>query len=129
MHAAGIASRRKDRLVRLPEGTQWIHRASIDSLPKGRAKDSPCAYGTGTMSRNTTRRSADSGGVAKSAALSAAPRLPLGDPPVRPTFARERAAIRHGVFRLRAVMRPGASVGRSRGGRGRTRSEPYSARS
>jgi len=58
----------------------------------------PCAYGTGTMSRNTTRRSVDSGGVAKSAALSAAPRLPLGDPPVRPTFARERAAIRRGVF-------------------------------
>jgi ribonuclease HII len=50
------------------------------------------------MSRNTTRRSADSGGVAKSAALSAAPRLPLGDPPARPTFARERAAIRRGVF-------------------------------
>src|SRR5882762_1091243 len=96
--AAGIASHRSGRLVRLPEGTQWIHCASIDSLPKGRAKDSPCAYGTGTMSRNTTRRSADSGGVAKSAALSAAPRLPLGDPPARPTFARERAAIRRGVF-------------------------------
>jgi hypothetical protein len=64
----------------------------------GRVKDLPCAYGTGTMSRNTTRRSVDSGGVAKSAALSAAPRLPLGDPPVRPTFARERAAIRRGVF-------------------------------
>src|SRR5260370_1404928 len=50
------------------------------------------------MSRNTTRRSVDSGGVAKSAASSIAPRLPLGDPPVRPTFARERAAIRRGVF-------------------------------
>ena len=50
------------------------------------------------MSRNTTRRSVDSGGVAKSAASSVAPRLPLGEPPVRPTFARERAAIRRGVF-------------------------------
>src|SRR5258708_14518131 len=47
------------------------------------------------MNRNTTRRSV---GVAKSAASSAAPRLPLGDPPVRPTFTRERAAIRRGVF-------------------------------
>src|SRR5262249_55716455 len=29
---------------------------------------------------------------------SAAPRLPLGEPPIRPTFARERAAIKRGVF-------------------------------
>src|SRR6516162_11734385 len=48
------------------------------------------------MSRNTTRRSLNRGRVAESA--TAAPRLPLGEPPVRPTFARERAAIRRGVF-------------------------------
>jgi ribonuclease HII len=50
------------------------------------------------MSRNATRRSNDSGGAAECAASSAAPRLPLGEPPIRPTFARERAAIRRGVF-------------------------------
>jgi len=75
-------------------GAAWIHRVSIESL----SKDSPYAYGTGTMSRNTTRRSADSSGGAKSAPSSVAPRLPLGEPPIRPTFARERAAIRRGVF-------------------------------
>ena len=48
------------------------------------------------MSRTTTRRSVDRGRVGESA--TAAPRLPLGEPPVRPTFARERAAIRRGVF-------------------------------
>jgi len=32
------------------------------------------------------------------AAVPAALRLPLGDPPVRPSFARERAAMRRGVF-------------------------------
>src|SRR6266478_3414824 len=48
------------------------------------------------MSRNTARRSGNSGRIAESAA--AAPRLPLGEPPIRPTFARERAAIRRGVF-------------------------------
>src|SRR5262245_45948123 len=48
------------------------------------------------MGRKTTRRSA--GTISKSAA--AVLRLPLGDPPVRPTFARERAAIRRGVFRI-----------------------------
>jgi ribonuclease HII len=47
-----------------------------------------------TMSRNTTRKSVDPGGVAECAA----PRLPLAEPPVRPTFARERAAIKRGVF-------------------------------
>src|SRR6266852_7814586 len=48
------------------------------------------------MSRNTTRRSIDTGRIAESAA--AAPRLPLGEPLIRPTFARERAAIRRGMF-------------------------------
>jgi len=50
------------------------------------------------MSRNITRKSVDPGGVAECDALPAAPRLPLGEPPVRPTFARERAAIKRGVF-------------------------------
>jgi ribonuclease HII len=36
----------------------------------------------------------DSGAADKSTAL----RLPLGDPPLRPSFARERAAMRRGVF-------------------------------
>ena len=48
------------------------------------------------MSRNTTRRSASR---AKNADCdSAAPRLPLGEPAVRPTFARERVAIKRGLF-------------------------------
>jgi ribonuclease HII len=50
------------------------------------------------MSRNTTRSSADRGAAGACASSSNAPRLPLGEPPVRPTFARERAAIRRGVF-------------------------------
>src|SRR5215831_5815553 len=50
------------------------------------------------MSRNITRKSIDPGGAAECAALPAAPRLPLGEPPVRPTFRRERAAIKRGVF-------------------------------
>ncbi len=86
-------------------GTVWIHHASIESLLNDSAKPcragchlplqvSPRECGTGAMSRNTTRRS--TGRTAESAAV--APRLPLGDPPVRPTFARERAAIRRGVF-------------------------------
>jgi ribonuclease HII len=51
------------------------------------------------MSRSTTRRSAGRGAADREgAALSAAPRLPLDEPPVRPTFARERAAIKRGVF-------------------------------
>jgi len=51
-----------------------------------------------TVSRNTTRKSINPGGVGECAASSAAPRLPLGEPPARPTFARERAAIKRGVF-------------------------------
>jgi ribonuclease HII len=47
------------------------------------------------MSRKATRRSLDAG---KPAASPIAQRLPLGDLPVRPTFARERAAIRRGVL-------------------------------
>jgi ribonuclease HII len=49
------------------------------------------------MTRNASRSSAD-GAVVERSALSAAPRLPLDEPPVRPTFARERAAIKRGVF-------------------------------
>src|SRR5919198_415776 len=48
------------------------------------------------MSRKATRKSIDSAG--EDAAPPAALRPPLGDPPVRPSFARERAAIRRGVF-------------------------------
>src|SRR5215468_8286506 len=44
------------------------------------------------MSRSTTGRTR----VVEPA--TAAPRLPLGEPPLRPTFARERAAIKRGVF-------------------------------
>src|SRR5262245_40940360 len=61
-------------------GALWIHPAAVE----------------GTMSRNTTRRSVDTGKIADPAP--AAPRLPLGEPPIRPTFARERSAIRRGVF-------------------------------
>jgi ribonuclease HII len=43
------------------------------------------------MSRKAASSSAESGN-------NAALRLPLGDPPIRPTFARERAAMRRGVF-------------------------------
>jgi ribonuclease HII len=51
------------------------------------------------MSRSTTRRSAGRAAADREcAALSAVPRLPLDEPPVRPTFARERAAIKRGVF-------------------------------
>lgn len=50
------------------------------------------------MSRNATRSSVDRGSVRESTASQVAPRLPLDEPPVRPTFARERAAIRRGVF-------------------------------
>jgi ribonuclease HII len=48
------------------------------------------------MSRRATRRSDEIAG--DGASTPAALRLPLGDPPVRPTFARERAAMRRGVF-------------------------------
>lgn len=48
------------------------------------------------MSRNTTHRSVDRGKNAD--CDTAAPRLPLGEPPIRPTFARERAAIKRGLF-------------------------------
>src|SRR5215472_16891995 len=44
------------------------------------------------MSRNTMGRTR----VAQRA--TAAPRLPLGEPPLRPTFVRERAAIKRGLF-------------------------------
>jgi ribonuclease HII len=47
------------------------------------------------MSRKALSSPAKSGVSGKSAA---AMRLPLGEPPVRPTFARERAAMRRGVF-------------------------------
>jgi ribonuclease HII len=50
------------------------------------------------MSRNATRTSSDSGRAARGTTSTAAPRLPLGEPPIRPTFARERAAIRRGAF-------------------------------
>ena len=46
------------------------------------------------MSRKAASISVESGASGKSAAL----RLPLGDPKVAPTFARERAAMRRGVF-------------------------------
>jgi ribonuclease HII len=52
------------------------------------------------MSRQATRKS-DNGARAaarEGGAASPALRLPLGDPPVRPSFARERAAMRRGVF-------------------------------
>src|SRR5262249_35699717 len=47
------------------------------------------------MSRNTVQRPGKRGTVRES---TAAPRLPLGEPPIRPTFARERAAIKRGLF-------------------------------
>ena len=46
------------------------------------------------MSRKAGSSSVESIAAGNSAAL----RLPLGDPPVRPSFARERAAMRRGVF-------------------------------
>jgi ribonuclease HII len=46
------------------------------------------------MSRKAASSSVESGASGKSAT----PRLPLGDPKVAPTFARERAAMRRGVF-------------------------------
>jgi ribonuclease HII len=45
------------------------------------------------MSRKAVSSSAGTGTSGKAAA----PRLPLGEPPVRPSFARERAAMRRGV--------------------------------
>jgi ribonuclease HII len=48
------------------------------------------------MSRNTARRSAGRG--RNPGCDPAAPRLPLDESPVRPTFARERAAIKRGLF-------------------------------
>ena len=52
-----------------------------------------------TMSRNSSRNSVGRGAIGEECAgPSAAPRLPLGEPPIRPTFARERAAIKRGVF-------------------------------
>jgi ribonuclease HII len=50
------------------------------------------------MSRSIRRSSVDGGPVGECPASTAAPRLPLDEPPVRPTFARERAAIKRGVF-------------------------------
>jgi ribonuclease HII len=51
------------------------------------------------MSRNSGRDHVERSAVGcERATASAAPRLPLGEPPIRPTFARERAAIRRGVF-------------------------------
>jgi len=51
------------------------------------------------MSRNSSRNPAGRGAVGgQDAGPSAAPRLPLDEPPIRPTFARERAAIKRGVF-------------------------------
>ncbi len=48
------------------------------------------------MSRNTPPKSA---GRRKNVHCDvAAPRLPSGEPPIRPTFARERAAIKRGLF-------------------------------
>ncbi len=47
------------------------------------------------MTRKAPGSPAESTASGKSAATL---RLPLGDPPVRPTFARERAAMRRGVF-------------------------------
>src|SRR5262245_18546338 len=88
-------------------GIAIIYRAAVTppctafggpSLPlQGRVRTSRLRH-DGPMRRNTTRRSVDSGAGARSAASSVAPRLPLIEPPVRPTFARERAAIRRGVF-------------------------------
>jgi ribonuclease HII len=48
------------------------------------------------MSRSITGRTRVAERVAERA--TAAPRLPLGEPPLRPTFARERAAIKRGLF-------------------------------
>jgi ribonuclease HII len=48
------------------------------------------------MSRSSGLNPVDPGAVDRRAA--AAPRLPLDEPPIRPTFARERAAIKRGVF-------------------------------
>ena len=55
------------------------------------------------MSRNSAAsrdkgRKAGVGQAEGRARRDAPPRLPLGEPPVRPTFARERAAMRRGVF-------------------------------
>lgn len=50
------------------------------------------------MSRTAIRNSIRPGATGERTASPAAPRLPLGEPPVRPTFVRERAAIRRGVF-------------------------------
>jgi len=51
------------------------------------------------MSRKSSRSPVGRGALGREcAASSAEPRLPLGEPPVRPTFARERAAIKRGMF-------------------------------
>src|SRR5215470_4099292 len=51
------------------------------------------------MSRNSNRNSVDRSAIDREcAAAPLEPRLPLGEPPVRPTFARECAAIKRGVF-------------------------------
>jgi ribonuclease HII len=50
------------------------------------------------MSRKVARTSVDPGDVGAVGVSPVVLRLPLGDPPVRPTFVRERAAIRRGVF-------------------------------
>jgi ribonuclease HII len=51
------------------------------------SRNSGCSSGRNSVSRGAV------GGRAV-----AAPRLPLDEPPIRPTFARERAAIKRGVF-------------------------------
>ena len=50
------------------------------------------------MSRKAARNAVESCTTDDTTAAPAALRLPLGDPPVRPSFARERAALRRGVF-------------------------------
>lgn len=52
-----------------------------------------------TMGRGSSRKPFGRGDAGREGAVSsAAPRLDLGEPPVRPSFARERAAIRRGIF-------------------------------
>jgi ribonuclease HII len=43
-------------------------------------------------------RSRDDAGMSRNAANPAAPRLPLGEDPIRPSFARERAALKRGIW-------------------------------
>src|SRR5262245_44923695 len=89
-------SRDASQPAHAPAGRLLPAHGGATSCPTSRGRD--CAMSRNTMSRNTTRKSVDPGRVAECAASPAAPRLPLGEPPVRPTFARERAAIKRGVF-------------------------------